>query len=129
MSLPRAIDAYIAGRLDEAERMLGEHLRADPDHVDALHILAMVAYQTGRMDYAAELVTRVIELNPRRGDVHNTHGLIEAARGRLAEAEAALRSAAACDPDNPVFRVNLALQLHSGGKLDDAVETLRSVTE
>jgi predicted O-linked N-acetylglucosamine transferase (SPINDLY family) len=128
MSFQQAIAHYQSGRWPDAERLLEDVIRTEPNQFDALHILAIIAYQTNRHDRAAGFVSRAIAIDSNRGDVHNTVGLIEHARGNLAAAESAFRIAVQREPQTIAFQVNLANELHVGGKLDEAVEVFRYAT-
>jgi predicted O-linked N-acetylglucosamine transferase (SPINDLY family) len=52
------------GRVMEAGRIYHEVLARQPDHFDALHLLGLVAAQTGQPERAVELIGRAIALNP-----------------------------------------------------------------
>src|ERR1700759_2420425 len=112
MPFEQAIAHYRAGRWQEAERLLEQLLQADPKHLDALHTLSIIAYQTARPDRAAALVQRALPLaDEQRGDIYNTIGLIEHELGHLDAAEAAFRTAVAREPKTIAFHVNLASEL------------------
>ena len=51
-----AVHHHQAGRLSEAERCCRQVLAADPRHADSLHLLGIVAYQTGHHDPALDLI-------------------------------------------------------------------------
>src|SRR5437868_13324332 len=59
----RGFALHQEGKLADAERIYDEVLRRQPDHFDALHMLGVVAYQTGRAARAVELINRAIERN------------------------------------------------------------------
>jgi predicted O-linked N-acetylglucosamine transferase (SPINDLY family) len=61
-----AVEAFRLGRLDQAEERCGDLLRADPDHCDALHLLALVTLQRGRVPQAIERLRQALALS-----VHN----------------------------------------------------------
>ena len=48
--LQEAMAFYKTGQIDETERICQEILHSDPDSIDALHLLGVVAYQVGRYD-------------------------------------------------------------------------------
>ena len=43
---------YQAGRLQQAEQLCRQVVQADASHVDALHLLGLIAARTGRDDLA-----------------------------------------------------------------------------
>jgi protein O-GlcNAc transferase len=49
-----------AGRLVEAEKAYRRVLAAQPDHADALHLLGVLAIQSGRPDIAVELIGQAL---------------------------------------------------------------------
>src|SRR5581483_2209604 len=57
----QALAQHRAGDLTGAERLYQEILAADADHAGALHLLGVIALQTGRHDEAARLIERAIE--------------------------------------------------------------------
>ena len=59
------------GRLAEAEHCYEEVLRSVPKHFDALHLLGVLAMQTGRPERGVGLIARAIEINPNVAGVHS----------------------------------------------------------
>ena len=59
ISVPQALDMawkhFQAGQLQEAEQLYRQILQVDPNQVDALHLLGVIAGQTGRDDLADRL--------------------------------------------------------------------------
>ncbi|MBM3601251.1 MAG: tetratricopeptide repeat protein [Alphaproteobacteria bacterium] len=47
---------HVAGRLRQAEELYGQVLQAQPDHVEARHLLGAVAHQSGRHEDAVRLL-------------------------------------------------------------------------
>ena len=52
------------GRIDEAERIYRRVLRKNPDNVDALRLLALLAMRVDRQDDAESLLQRAVEIAP-----------------------------------------------------------------
>ncbi|MBV8978380.1 MAG: sulfotransferase [Alphaproteobacteria bacterium] len=59
-----AMTAYRESRLEDARLLLLEHLKTNPEDVNALKLLAEIAIKQGRMRRAEELLRRCIELAP-----------------------------------------------------------------
>ena len=82
------------GNLADAERCYTEVLQRQPDHFDALHLLGVIARQTGRTERAVKLIKRAIGLNPRAAEAHNNLGQCaagpEASRGSAGELHKAI---------------------------------------
>jgi protein O-GlcNAc transferase len=60
----RAIEHHRNGRLREAEALYREVLAATPRHADALHLLGVIALQSGHAEAAIELIGRAVEVRP-----------------------------------------------------------------
>ena len=53
------------GKLADAVRIYREVLEQRPNHFSALHLLGVIALQTGRTERGVELIKKAIGLNPR----------------------------------------------------------------
>ena len=51
------------GRLQEASHIYKGLLQVDPKHLDALHLLGVIAYQTKNYEIAVDLIGKVISIN------------------------------------------------------------------
>ena len=60
--LEAAIAHHQAGRLQEAERLYKEIIRANPEHADAIHLLGVIAHQAGHQQTAVDLISEAIDL-------------------------------------------------------------------
>jgi predicted O-linked N-acetylglucosamine transferase (SPINDLY family) len=109
-----------AGRLDEAEGLYRQILAVDPDHVEGLHLLGVVAHQGGRNDLAAELIGKAIARNDRIAEFHCNIGSVLGALGRLGEAEAHYRRAIGLNPRLVESYNNLGNALKDQGRLNEA---------
>lgn len=122
------IQHHRAGRLQDAESLYRQILTYQPNHVDALKMLAHLAFQTGRHADAAELLRRALALQPDSADLRGNLGMVLASAGRLDEAIAEFRQALAVAPQFTEARYNLANALREKGLLSEAVATYRQVT-
>jgi tetratricopeptide (TPR) repeat protein len=68
------------GRTDLAERAFQEAIVRDPSLVDVHLALARIYFADGRLDEAARVVTRVLELVPESAEGRTLRASIEAAR-------------------------------------------------
>jgi tetratricopeptide (TPR) repeat protein len=110
-------DAYRkAGRLGEAVRLCREGLTRFPDYATARLILAKALLEGGDPDGALAEVRVILADNPADAQAHRLAGELERRVGRLTEAVAHLRQAAALDPSDRESNV-LAEMLDSGGKV------------
>lgn len=62
--LDRAFEAYNARRFDEAEQLTRAVLSVWPEHGDALHLLGLIAGQSGAYAVAEEALYRAVRLYP-----------------------------------------------------------------
>jgi predicted O-linked N-acetylglucosamine transferase (SPINDLY family) len=96
-----------AGRLNEAEAAYRQALAQDPESIDALHFLGVIALQRGAPSLAIELISKALSRNAANAPAHSNLGLALVAQGRKAEAAAACLAALALQPDYPDALANL----------------------
>jgi predicted O-linked N-acetylglucosamine transferase (SPINDLY family) len=96
-----------AGRLNEAEALYRQALAQDPESVDALHFLGVVALQRDAPSLAVELISKALLRNAANAPAHNNLGLAYAAQGKHSEAVSAYLTALALKPDYADALVNL----------------------
>jgi predicted TPR repeat methyltransferase len=125
VSVPAAIQAaaqlHHAGRLRKAEVIYKQVLQAEPDNVDALHLMGLVACQFGNHETAVGLIGRAIKLNPKVAMFHNNLGQTYLTMGKPEEAITHCKEALALQPDFPEAYYNLAMALRAQGRLDEAI--------
>ncbi len=122
--------------VSEARRLLhaGQNTRAaivfrqivslSPDHPDALHGLAQLDYQAGRVERAIEWQQRLVEIRCTAEACFNL-GMMGYASGYYAEAEAALRKLIAMRPGEARAFYHLALVRRSRGDHEEAAALCR----
>jgi len=106
-----ALEHYQAGRLDEAERLCGLVLEADPGEAEALHLLGAIVHQRGDYDRAIALIEKAARIEPSRADFLNTLGVAYLAMGHFADAEDCFRGALSLNPDFASAHNNLGIAL------------------
>jgi tetratricopeptide (TPR) repeat protein len=124
-SIDVALRHHQAGRLREAEAGYLRALAAEPDNVDALHFLGVVAYQEGKHARAAELITRALSLNQSNAPAHNNLGNVFRELGRTQDAIACYRRAISLTPGYADAYANLGAVLRACDALDEAVSCYR----
>jgi Flp pilus assembly protein TadD len=67
----KAFRHHQAGRLNEAEWLCRQVLAVDARHADSLHLLGVIAYQTGHDDLAVDLMTKAIAINAGAAPYHS----------------------------------------------------------
>jgi tetratricopeptide (TPR) repeat protein/SAM-dependent methyltransferase len=110
-----------SGQLTEADGYYRKILAIDPNHVDSLHLLGVIAHQVGRNDMAVQLIRKAIGLNNRIPIFHNNIALALDALGRTQNAVAHFRRAIALQPTYAEAHNNLGATLQAQKKFDEAV--------
>jgi predicted O-linked N-acetylglucosamine transferase (SPINDLY family) len=128
-ALAIAIQHHQAGRLQAAEQIYRQILAVEPNHVDALHLLGLLAHHVGRHDVAVEHIGRAIALKGNVAAFHNNLGEAYRALQRIPQAVACYRRAADLQPDfaEPHYRLGNALR--EQGKLEEAAASYRRAVE
>ena len=111
------LEHHGAGRLSEAEALYREALAAQPQNIDALHFLGVIAFQRGDAARAVELISQALALNVANPPAHNNLGLALAALGRRVEALRSTLTALNLQPDHADALANLK-QLARGETTD-----------
>jgi protein O-GlcNAc transferase len=129
MSIPHllatAVQHHRAGRLAEAESLYRQILQTDSNQADALHMLGVLALQTGRLPLAIDTISLAIKQNGQVPAFHNNLGNAYAAAGKWQDAEIAYRRALDRKKDYPEGYYNLGRALSAQGKLEEAAEAYR----
>lgn len=115
-----AREHLVAGRLDESEATCLDVLHQSAEHPQALFLLGLVRFRSGRAEDAVRLLQRAVRAAPEFTAAHNELGLMLITLGRRLEAIAALRRAAELEPADADVRVNLGNAHHSQGELETA---------
>src|SRR5918995_1036182 len=88
-----------AGRLGEAEALYRQALAEDPQNIDALHFLGVIALQRGDPAKAVVLISQALSRNAANPPACNNLGLALAAQGKRREAVTAWLDALALQPE------------------------------
>ena len=84
--LAAAVACHGAGQLPRAEQIYRQVLALDPRNADVLHLLGVIATQSGKHDEAAECILQAIRLNPNDAAYFGNLGLVYQELHRLDEA-------------------------------------------
>jgi Flp pilus assembly protein TadD len=114
-----------AGQFAEAERIYQRVLTINPHHPDALHLLGMIAYQTGRNEAAAEFIRSAIAIKADAASYHSNLGNVLQSQGKLAEAGACYQRALVLKPDLIETHLNLGNIFKARGDVDSSVACYR----
>ncbi len=121
--MERGLWHHQGGRLDEAEPLYRQVLERVPNHVDAMHLLGVIAHQTKRYDVAVQLITRAIELQPGAMAFYINLGNAYREWGNGRRALACYRQAADMMPGNAELRNNFGVMLMEYGELEEAISS------
>jgi len=124
-TLQSAVQHHQAGNLQQAEQLYRQILAVDPRHVDALHLLGLVALQVGRHDFAVQYISEALQLRPTFAEAHNSLGVALLEQGKPADAAQCHRRALELKPGFVEAHVNMGNASKDLGKLDDAVASYR----
>jgi tetratricopeptide (TPR) repeat protein len=119
--LQQALALHQQGHLIAAEQGYREVLQAEPNHFDAMHLLGVLAMQTGQAENGVELITRAVALNPNSWGAYNNLGNGQRDLGRLDAALASFDRSIALQPDFPDAHNNRGIVLRELIRMDDAV--------
>jgi tetratricopeptide (TPR) repeat protein len=109
-----------AGRLSEAAQQYRQALEANPQHADSLHLLGVIAIQSGRHDLAVDLIGQAITLNGTVALFHCNLGAALKPLGRVADAINSFWRAVSLDPAHADAHSNLGAALKETGELEQA---------
>jgi protein O-GlcNAc transferase len=123
------LDHHRAGRLRHAQEMYEQVLRHDPENVDGLHLLGVLAHHHRDSAAAVRLISKAIALSPDMAVMH--YNLSEAMRamGRNEEALVSLRRAVELEPSYVEAQNNLSVVLYALGQYPLAADAARRAIE
>jgi tetratricopeptide (TPR) repeat protein len=120
--IEQAIELVHADRLDEAEALLDQVRRADPNDPEAKHQIGMIYVRTGRAEAGIALLRQAAEARPTESLYWNNVAAACLAIERSQEAVDAARKALEIDRGNFMAWQNLALGLRDLGDHQSAAE-------
>ncbi len=101
-ALPNILDAialHQQGMLGQAEARYRQLLEIEPRNADALHLLGVIAYQTGSHQSSVDLIGQAIEINANVASYHSNRGNALKELKQLDAAVASFDKASALKPD------------------------------
>lgn len=121
--LHQAVGLHRQNRLKAAQALYERVLALEPTHFDALHLLGVIARQTGDPARAVELIGRAIQIRPDLATAHCNLGAALHDLGHLDESLASYDRAIALKPDYVLAVCNRGNTLRSLGRLEDAARS------
>jgi Tfp pilus assembly protein PilF len=98
----RAVDAFMADNLPEAERILAQINRKQAPHFNALNLISIIMMIQNRFVEAEQYIKRALALNKQNDQTLSNYGLILKSLNRPTEALDWFTRALAVNPQNPV---------------------------
>ena len=112
-----------AGRLVEAQAFYRRTLAICPDHPDALHLLGVIASQSGRHELSVQLIERAIQRGTGNPLYYSNLGLSLQALNRLEEALENYDRALILHPEYAEALFNRGVALQKLRRLEEAVKS------
>jgi len=75
-ALDFGLQQHTVGDLTKAESIYQQILQTHPNQPDALHLLGVVAYQTGKYDIAVEPINDVLAIKSNFAEAHSNLGIL-----------------------------------------------------
>jgi tetratricopeptide (TPR) repeat protein len=123
--MARALEHFDGGRFAEVEPLCLKILAVDVRHADALYVLGMAAFKTGRNELAVSMIRRAIAANCRQPFYHSNLGSALQAQGKTDEAIACFERALEVDCGHVEASFNLGNIYLGQKKLEEAAACYR----
>ncbi|HEX4948387.1 MAG TPA: tetratricopeptide repeat protein, partial [Blastocatellia bacterium] len=120
-----ARQAFEANDLVQAEANCERLLQRAPQHADAWHLRALLAYRQSDFAAALQCVQRAIKQAPRVSTYYNSLRFIQKEQQQWDEAETAYRRALQLDPNNAMAHYNLGEMFATRGHHAEAEQCYR----
>ncbi|MBF0357199.1 MAG: tetratricopeptide repeat protein [Magnetococcales bacterium] len=141
-----AIEHFNAERYTEADQLCTAIIKAVPNHIDAINLLAVIAQKFNRHDLAVDLFKRAISIDRNRALLYYNLGASLYALGQREEALNVLQTAKQKEPENrqiddfinTILNVEVdnieeilqqGISYHQSGQLVDAINSYKKVLE
>lgn len=105
--LDAALVHHGQGRFQEAERIYRQILESDPDNADGLHLLGMIAFESGDSEMAVTMIRKAIALEPSAASYHANLGNVLQHQGYARDAASSYLQALKIKPGLAEVHVNL----------------------
>jgi tetratricopeptide (TPR) repeat protein len=118
-----AVANHRAGRLIEAKQRYQQILAIDPHHAETHHLLGLIAYRTGELEEAVDLLSQATRENQSQPTYWFNLGVVLQKQDKATEALAAYERALVLHPQYPEAQSNAGNVLMELGRLEDAAAT------
>ena len=125
----KAVRYYEKGKLKKARQCLLDIQRRQPDILDVLHLLSLIALQRERADEAVGYLEKAVRLASNSADLHGLLGSALKKAGRPIDALSAFESAIKIDPGPAETHFNKGNTLRDLDRLEEAIACYRRAVE
>jgi len=115
------LEHHQSGRLQEAETIYRSILNEQPQQLDALYLLGVLALQVGKGEIAVDLIENAIKIKPNEPDFYNMCGEAYLALHKYDIAIARYEQAIAIKPNFAGAHNNLGNAFKELGRMEDAI--------
>ena len=122
-NLEEAIRLHQQGKIHQAESIYRQLLEKNPKNSDALHLLGLIAYQTGNHQGAVDMIDGAIEINPNVASYYSNLAIALIGLNQLNAAILNCQKAIELNIDFAEAYTNLGLALRELKKFEEAVES------
>lgn len=124
-----AIHAHQNGDVVNAKKLYQQVLQYQPHHIDSLHYLGILYFQTGNNDQALALINQAIQANPARATaaMYSNLGAVYKSKNQLEKAIESFKQALKFEPNNVNAHYNLGVVLQFSGLLEEAIQSYEQV--
>lgn len=124
-----ALEHHRIGQFAEAERRYQAVLEQQPNQLNALYLLGLLAHQIGNLPVAIAYYQSALEAHPDYADAHNNLGAALQQQGKLEAAIGHYQAALRLQPNNASALVNLGATLQQQGNLQAAIGRLQKALQ
>ena len=125
-SLKKAQKFIASGNLAKAESLCTKILKKDPQQVDALHLLGIIALNKNQFEKAIQIFGRVLQITPNHAVNCYNLGIAYSANGQSDLAVKHLQTAIKLQPDMACAHRDLCAALKDCGNFERAVQAGRT---
>jgi len=123
--LKKGVQYHQADRLERAGEIYTEILKTHPNHPEALHLLGLIAYQSGQTSNAINLMNRAIQIAPDSPVYYNNLANAHKSNGNFAEALKCYEIALKLKPDYAEAYFGMGNVYQDLDKLEQAMDCYR----
>lgn len=123
--LERALDHFMDGRIDKAERVLGRVEARDPDNPEAMYLRGFIAFGRREFEAALGFFDAAVAEDASVARFHGSRAMMLGINGRMEDAREAYWAAIRLKPDNAEYWTGLSAALDRLDETEAAVDACR----